>query len=109
MNKIRTTVVTMGGFFALLIVQGFAADQRTVDRAGTPNNRLNPGTFQGGGVTTKPPVLAQPVFYQCSGAVGQCDCSTAADCGRMGQAGVCKAGSYHDNESGKPGGWCSMK
>ena len=105
MSKIRTAVVALGVWFALPVVAGLAADQRTVDRVGTPDNRLNPGTFQSGGVTTKPPVLAQPVFYQCSAELGECVCTNAADCGRMGQAGVCKAGTYRDNP--KSGGSCT--
>lgn len=56
----------------------------------------------------QPPVLVQSVPYSCSGELKQCECSNAADCGRMGQAGVCQSGSYQDNQT-KSGGWCKMK
>ena len=104
MNKIRTTVVAMGAFFALSIAQGFAADQTTVGRA--VNNQTNFGANKGAGVTApKPPVLVDPVPYVCNPTA--CYCSGGGDCGRMGQAGVCKAGTYTTN--GDNSGRCDRK
>ena len=105
MNKIKITVAAIGMFLALPVVHTFAIEQRSVSGFG---RTVTGGVLQNGGTTTKPPVLVQPVPYQCHTGLGQCDCSNAADCGRMGQAGVCKAGSYNDNQT-KPGGWCQMK
>ena len=102
MNKIRTTVIAMGAFFALSIAQGFAADQKTVGR--TINNQLNFGANKAGGVTApKPPVLVDPVPYNCNKK--DCECYSTGDCGRMGQAGVCKAGTY-SSILGGDGGRC---
>lgn len=105
MIKIRTSVVTMGALFALSMAQGFAADQKIVGRAA--NNQINSSANRAaGGVTApKPPVLVDPVPYVCNPTA--CYCSGAGDCGRMGQAGVCKAGTYTTN--GDNSGRCDRK
>ena len=105
MNRIRNTVLALGVFLALPVVRGFAAEQRTLGSAGRISGQVTQGQFQSKGTGTYYPVPTTPVPYSCDNK--GCACSNPTDCGRMGQAGVCKAGTFI--ESGPGGGVCVAK
>ena len=100
MNRIRITIVAMGVFFVLPIVQGIAGEDRAVSRLGGGIGRHVPS-----GTTTKPPVLTQAYPFSCD--KGTCWCKNSVDCGEMGRLGVCKTGTFKDGKSGD--GTCTMK
>lgn len=106
----RSMVVTLSILVALPVVNGFAADARSIGRVGVFNGQLQSGGYQGNATPTKPPILAPTlVFYKCHAEWKQCECYNAVDCGRMGQAGVCETGTYQDKPGEQPGGFCNMK
>lgn len=105
MSRLKHSVLALGMFLALPVVDGFAADAGTSGRVGVFNGQLQSGGGTGNTTPTKPPVLTQ-VFFDCSATSKLCRCKNAQDCGRMGQAGVCDGGFAED---GKGGGMCFMK
>lgn len=84
---------------------------QAVGVAGTPafviGCELVPGGYQGNTTPTKPPVLTQATPYTCNEKT--CLCNDAADCGRMGQAGVCTAGTFAESPAGSGKGVCAKK
>lgn len=107
MNRLKNSVLALGVFLALPVVNAFAADAGTAGWAGKLNNQLQSGGYQGNTTPTKPPVLTQATPYTCNEKT--CLCNDAADCGRMGQAGICTAGTFAESPAGSGKGVCAKK
>lgn len=104
MIRMKTAVVTTALLLVLPVVPVFAAEAGVSGRVGVFNGQLQSGGYAGNTTPSKPPVLTQAVPYKCG--LGICECRNASDCGRMGQAGVCAAGTFRE-ENGK--GECAQK
>lgn len=107
MNILKHSLLAVGIFLALPVVTAFAAEAGASARVGRFNNQLQSGGYQGNTTPTKPPVLTQATPYTCNEKT--CSCNNASDCGRMGQAGVCKPGTFGEVSSLPGHGYCAKK